>query len=140
MLDNQTQEEWLNMSILVKNQTFGHQFRPFSDQFSQKGPNSDQVRPIRTKSGNTENPTRWMSINPYPNSPRVPIMRQTPLPPFSPPLPQHNNGELSSRSLPVDPTAVTNANEDKFCGFNSLQCREFSTWPAGPLHKGKCCL
>ena len=53
MLDNQTQEESLNMSILVKNQTFGHQFRPFSDQFSQKGPNSDQVRPIRTKSGNT---------------------------------------------------------------------------------------
>ena len=52
----QHKEESLNMSILVKNQTFGHQFRPFSDQYSQKGPNSDQVRPIRTKSGNTAYP------------------------------------------------------------------------------------
>ena len=36
-----------------ENQTFGHQFRPFSDQFSQKSPNSDQVRPIRTIIGGT---------------------------------------------------------------------------------------
>ena len=39
-----------------ENQTFGHQFRPFSDQFFQKGPNSDQVRPIRTIIGGTAYP------------------------------------------------------------------------------------
>ena len=43
----------------MKNQTFGHQFRPFSDQFSQKGPNSDQVRLIRTIIGNTAPPSLW---------------------------------------------------------------------------------
>ena len=63
MFDNQTREELLYMTILVKNQTFGHQFGPFSDQFSQKGPNLDQVRPIRTISGNTASLHLWYGEN-----------------------------------------------------------------------------